>query len=406
MHLKEREHMRVGYYQKNITPQEPVYMAGYNRKDKSRGVLDEILLNTLVWDINHQKIVFVIIDAIMLEKKFCDDLRNDIHRKFDIKMNNIFISCIHTHSAPAYFQLIWEDTIVEEGLLIDLYYQSIHSVEKALIHLRDCQVNLKKCIIEGLYGNRNNKEGWSDKSVYVFEFVDHNEVICQFINIAVHPTILNGENHLLSSDLLGAVRRQYQNITQVPTLICNGATGDVSTRFYRQYSGVKELKRVSHEIVEQMLKTSQYIFKNKVYQTFRTTQTEYVTHSDFSKDNVTITTLQSHNQDPMLNFFKERCKRKLALNEFDLLMNSITIQLGQIFIISLPGDVVSLFAKKIKEVFINYEVILICYTNNYCNYLVPEEEYGKYFETFNSRCMKGEADNFINKVIQNTKSLL
>ena len=40
--------MQAGYNKLNITPKEAVRIAGYNRKELSKGVLDPIEINTLV----------------------------------------------------------------------------------------------------------------------------------------------------------------------------------------------------------------------------------------------------------------------------------------------------------------------------------------------------------------------
>lgn len=238
--MKEGVIMKVGFATLDITPKSPVYMAGYSRKGKSHGILDEILIGTIVLEIKNIKILWIIIDSIMLEKDFCDSLKEKIYQLYAIEMNKIFISCIHTHSAPAYFKLTWEDTIVEKELQTKLFEQCLETVNHALSHLISCTLTLKKTWIEGLYGNRNEKDGWSDKSLYVLEFVHDHQPVCQLINISVHPTILNGSNFLLSSDLLGMIRQKYQQLTGIKTFICNGATGDVSTRFYRQSSGIDE----------------------------------------------------------------------------------------------------------------------------------------------------------------------
>ena len=103
---------------------------------------------------------------------------------------------------------------------------------------------------------------------------------------------------------------------------------------------------------------------------------------------------------------KKRCELKLGFGSFSMNLISSIINLGEVIIVSLPGDVVSAFGKLIKEAFSDYKVIIICYTNTYCNYLVNKEQYGKYFETFNSRCNEGEADIFIDKVIKGVKDLL
>ena len=40
--------MEIGYNKLNITPTQPVHIAGYNRKELSKGVLDPIEINSLV----------------------------------------------------------------------------------------------------------------------------------------------------------------------------------------------------------------------------------------------------------------------------------------------------------------------------------------------------------------------
>ena len=79
---------------------------------------------------------------------------------------------------------------------------------------------------------------------------------------------------------------------------------------------------------------------------------------------------------------------------------------GNVFVITMPGDTLSGFGLKLKQAFPAFEVIVIGYANTYCNYLVPEEEYGKYFETFNSRTPRGACDRFVERIIGTIKSFL
>ncbi|MBS5987797.1 neutral/alkaline non-lysosomal ceramidase N-terminal domain-containing protein [Clostridium sp.] len=396
--------MKIGFNKIDVTPKKRVNMAGYDRQEKSKGILDNIEINTLVIVSNNTPVIISMLDSIMLEESFCEDIRNYISSEYNIQKSNILIGCIHTHSAPAFFKLVFENTKVEKDIQLEVKEQMIKSIDKALQDEIECKVTYKNCSIEGLYGNRNEKDGWSDKSINILEFYKEDKVICSLLNISVHPTILNGSNLLLSSDLLGWIRKKYSNLTNAPTIICNGTTGDVSTRFYRRASGIDELKYVSNGVIDQIKEkvTSEKINLNFI----NSKEVEYTTHSDFSNDLTTINTLKSNVDNPMLNMLKKRCELKLGFGSFNINLISSIINLGDVIIVSLPGDVVSTFGKQIKEAFSDYKVIIICYTNTYCNYLVNKEQYGKYFETFNSRCNEGEADIFIDKVIKGVKDLL
>lgn len=396
--------MKIGFNKIDVTPKENVNMAGYDRQEKSKGILDNIEINTLVIVSNNTPVIISMLDSIMLEESFCEDIRNYISSEYNIQKSNILIGCIHTHSAPAFFKLVFENTKVEKELQLEVKEQMIKSIEKALQCETECKVTYKNCSIEGLYGNRNEKDVWSDKSINILEFYKEDKVICSLLNISVHPTLLNGCNLLLSSDLLGWIRKKYSNLTNAPTIICNGTTGDVSTRFYRRASGIDELEYVSSGVINQIKEKA--ISESINLNFINSKEVEYTTYSDFSNDLTTINTLKSNVDNPMLNMLKKRCELKLGFGSFSMNLISSIINLGEVIIVSLPGDVVSAFGKLIKETFSDYKVIIICYTNTYCNYLVNKEQYGKYFETFNSRCNEGEADIFIDKVIKGVKDLL
>ncbi len=59
--------MEVGYHKLDITPTVPVHIAGYNRKELSKGVLDPIEINSLVIKENNKMIIFSILDSIIIE---------------------------------------------------------------------------------------------------------------------------------------------------------------------------------------------------------------------------------------------------------------------------------------------------------------------------------------------------
>ena len=396
--------MKIGFDKIDITPKEPVYMAGYGRKEKSKGVLDAIEINSAVLEISGKLLVLIVLDAIMLEKKFCDDIRNEVIKSIPTTKENVIISCTHTHSAPAFFKLTFENTVVEEALQNYAKEKMIASIKQSYSKLTECNIQFKTCMIDGLYGNRNVKEGWSDKSITVLEFYNNEQLIYSLLNISVHPTILDGSNFMLSGDLLGVLRKKYAAIIKAPVLIVNGTTGDVSTRFYRQRSGIEELEYVTDEIIKQL--ETKMIMKNISIAYNDATIVSYITHSNFSNDPTTLRLLQEDSKDNPNYFLQDRCKRKLELGKFDLELMSYIIKLGDLFIITLPGDVVSSFGKMIKESLEDYQVLIICYANSYCNYLVEQEQYGKYFETFNSRCNDGEADKFINNVIETAKNMI
>ena len=97
---------------------------------------------------------------------------------------------------------------------------------------------------------------------------------------------------------------------------------------------------------------------------------------------------------------------KASKGEMILNLYSHIIKFGNILFISLPGDITAALGQRIVNAFKDYHVIIIGYCENYSNYFVCNEDYGKYFETYISRLSKGNADDFIQNVIDQTRVLL
>lgn len=396
--------MKASIIKYDITPTYPVHMAGYNRVNKSTGVLDSIQINTLMIEINQTKYVYSYLDSIMITNEFTNAIRNGVNHKLNIKKEHINVGCIHTHSAPAFFKLQFENTIVELALQQETQEKIIQSILEANESLQECTLSYGKTTIEGLYGNRNRIDGPCDKTASLLQFINNKgEVFGNCLNISVHPTILDGSNYQLSGDLLGWVRNKVQDHTKVPTFIFNGTTGDVSTRFFRSNPKEDELNEISTEITQSFLsiETKPIDMSDDYYALIG-----FTTHSDFRNDIVNKNFINNSNKTTMDEYLKDRALLKESWGAFDLYLESTVLVLGKLIIICLPGDVVSSFGLQIREIFKDYHVMISCYSNAYTNYIVNKEEYGKYFETIISRCHAGEADKFIDLVINNTKELI
>ena len=415
LQLQGGKHMQTGYNKLNITPKKAVRIAGYNRKELSKGVLDPIEINSLVIKEDKQTIIISILDSIIIEDSVILPVKQAIFDKYGIPFEQIVIGCIHTHSAPAYFKPFFENVYIDPELQRNLIKSFIESISLSMNSLEDSFLTMEKTEIEGLYGNRNNKNGIADKSVHVIHFMNSHSKkdICSFIQMSCHPTILNGSNLKLSADLLGWVRQKYQQKTNVPCMIVNGYCGDVSTRFYRELKGEDELERVSSSIINQMnhLHTLDTNTEGLKFTTFEKKysyngQTDLFVQSEIPHLKKIIAQSDDTSQLAMSKMLLHNLDFKASKGEMTLNLYSHIIKLGNILLISLPGDITTVLGQRIVNTFKDYHVIIMGYCENYSNYFVCKEDYGKYFETYISRLSKGNADDFIQTVIDQTRVLL
>lgn len=396
--------MEIGYNKLDITPDYPVRMAGYNRKEKSIGCLDPIEIHSLFIKNNDDYVVISLLDSIIIEDSVIQPVKEILEKKYRFKKENIIIGCIHTHSAPAYFKPFFEDVQVEEELQQLLIKQFCTSIMNAHLSLKKRDISISQTTIDGLYGNRNNKDGYSDKDITVLAFKDHEKIFYSLLFIATHPTILDGSNLYLSADLIGYIRKKYVETFHHPCMIANGCCGDISTRFYRESNGKDELERVSSEIVRQLT------YSHKLNYSIHTLKTSTVVEEYTYHGNDAFITRElrhlKNKDDPISLMLYNTLKIKKEKSPMTLKLTSHIIILGDVIIITLPGDITSSLGKMIKDAFPDYLVLTIGYCENYSNYFVCEEEYGKYFESYISRLEKGNADQYVNRIINETKRLL
>ena len=399
--------MKIAFCKKDITPDRPCHMAGYNRPGQSTGVLDPIEINAVAMEIEGQTYAVGILDSIILEKSFCSRISETVSADTGIDAEHITVSAIHTHSAPSYFKLTFEDNVVETDLTLQAQDAMVSAIEEAAANLTECRVVLEQAEIEGLYGNRNIKNGTEDKQVSLFSFFNKEDsLIGAVFHISAHPTILNASNTMLSADLLGHIRAILSQKLACPVAILNGCCGDVSTRFYRTASGLEELTETARAVADQFFagkhtcelkggSISDFTFS-------RVSHFDAQTDPDLKKMKAEI----ADAKDPMSDFFRERLLLKESFGAYDLELIAQLRLCGNLLFIILPGDVLSKFGQQIKNAFPDYKTVIICYSNTYCNYLVPEDEYGRYFETYNTRLARGEADAFIDEVIKKARKLI
>ncbi|UTY40481.1 hypothetical protein NMU03_06785 [Allocoprobacillus halotolerans] len=97
--------MKAGYNKLDITPKNPVYMAGYNRPYQSIGILDPIEINTMALCSQEKLFIISILDSIIIENSVIEPVKNKICELYNISQDQVVIGCIHTHSAPRILNL-------------------------------------------------------------------------------------------------------------------------------------------------------------------------------------------------------------------------------------------------------------------------------------------------------------
>jgi len=96
------EGLRVGASRIDVTPDQPVVLAGYaSRTNLSEGVHDPLSARVLAFDQDGRRLVLVSLDSLGFYNDIAGPLRQAILDQCRLQPSELFLCAIHTHSAPA-----------------------------------------------------------------------------------------------------------------------------------------------------------------------------------------------------------------------------------------------------------------------------------------------------------------
>lgn len=96
------EPLRAGFARIDITPTQPVMLAGYeSRKELSKGVHDPLSARAAAFESDGEKLVLISLDNLGFYNDTAEPLRQSILDECGLKPSQLMLCAIHTHSAPA-----------------------------------------------------------------------------------------------------------------------------------------------------------------------------------------------------------------------------------------------------------------------------------------------------------------
>lgn len=247
--------LKAGAAQADITPDKGEELGGYPHYPRhNTGVHDPLYAVCLYLESGGQETALVTLDLLFCSKIHIRRIRERVEAESGIPGRNIMVSCIHTHSGP------WASGRLDiEGLESGVQQPEAY-VESLIEKVSGIVIEAKRtafvaefgfgsaiCGAEsGVGGNRMVRGGPHDPAVSVLAVRDAAEkkVRGVYVNYTLHPTFLHEDNTLCSADYVGYLRRQVEELTGAVVCFGQGASGNQSSRYYRQGESFDEAERV------------------------------------------------------------------------------------------------------------------------------------------------------------------
>jgi hypothetical protein len=241
---------RVGLVRKCITPDEPLWMAGYmGRHQPSQGVLDDLYAQALaIEDAGGHRAVLLTVDVCVLRTATVNQVCEQIAERSGLHREQILVNVSHTHSGPAVDQLddgypmspedrqkLAAYTERLKGHLVDLAEAAVGDLEPAALSFGVGTAtffeNRRRLDAEGrCVGMGPNPQNHTDRDVPVLRVADpRGNIRALVFGAACHNVTLGGNSYKISGDFSRAAQRHIEtHLPGVQTVFMTGCGADAN----------------------------------------------------------------------------------------------------------------------------------------------------------------------------------
>ncbi len=371
-----------------ITPKGEFYLIGYGPRYESRnkpaeGVHDDIYGNAVLLEVDGHEVFLYSADVIEYEEWSCNEIKKTMAEKYGINENCILLSATHDHHSVMSYHKGWRT-----GEFSQEYYEFfvdtiMKSYEECHETLQECDVYTGKGIVEGYYGSRIYYGELADNEVILLECRNkEGKVIAGICNWATHSTVLDPENCLLTADYAGAVcQKLYEAKGYYPAMVV-GAAGDCSNRAWRQGTDYAELDRLASGVVTEIMKIVvdkklDLCWNGESYVTYRVNympeDNRGVVQAEIDKLQKEMDAEEDFQAKKLIYDSMNNLRRKLDISEVDILLYSSVIRMGELELVSSPGELGSALGIEMKAHSKSECCIISSCTNGYRSYILQPE---------------------------------
>lgn len=201
----------AGVAKADITPAEPMFLAGYaSRTHESEGTLHTLWAKALVLqDAAGKRSVMITTDLLGMPKEMADHMRQNLHARFALTKAQVLINSSHTHTGPVLYNALSDiyDLDEQQRKKIRSYSQQlettiVHLVAKAIQNMQPAVLYSQNGVVRFQVNRRNNNErelllqeelkGPNDYAVPVIKVEDKKgRLLAIAFGYACHPTVLD-----------------------------------------------------------------------------------------------------------------------------------------------------------------------------------------------------------------------
>ncbi len=247
--------LKAGMAIADISPEKGEELGGYPHYPRhNTGVHDPLQAAAMYLNNGTEEIALVTLDLLFYSKKHVKEVRERIQKACGIPEKHVMISCSHTHSGPWAAGRLDIESLEAGAQQPEEYVKSLNdkivtAVENAKKGAFEAEFTsgTAHCGAEsGVGGNRRAPGGPHDPLVSVMAVRDKEKKIRGiFVNYTLHPTFIHEWSTVCTADYPGYLKQQLRELHPDAVVgFSQGASGNQSSRYYRQGESFDEAERV------------------------------------------------------------------------------------------------------------------------------------------------------------------
>ncbi len=251
--------LKAGMTRADITPPKGLELAGYPHYPRNNeGFHDPLYAACMYLNNGEKEVAMVTLDLLFFSKKHVAAARRKACEKCGIKEQNIMISCSHTHSGPwASGRLDIESLEAGKEQPKEYVESVIETIANIISDAKNNSFNAyftsgtTVCGAEsGIGGNRRIPGGPHDPLVSVMAVKDESDAIRGImVNYTLHPTFIHEWSNVCTADYPCYLKMQLEEMEPKALVgFAQGASGNQSSRYYRQGESYDEAERVGRTL--------------------------------------------------------------------------------------------------------------------------------------------------------------
>ncbi len=412
--------LKAGFARVNINPPMGIFVSGYFIPRYADGILDDLEANALAISLGNTTQLLINVDNAGIKQEISTSYRKMVSEATSVPMDNIIISCTHTHTGPEVNGRDDDPLTIEYREFLGKRIRD--AAVFAIADLKDAKMGYGKGKAENVAFVRrfimkdgttktnpgvNNPDivrpvGQIDDSVNVIRFDREGADTIVFVNFANHPDVVGGNK--ISADWPGLLRTSVEKILDgTKCIFFNGAQGDINHVNVHPKGGDLNGMFIDFDDVARGYSHAQYIARvvtGAVLQAFD--KVNYIDVDSIAGKLVTIN-VPSNKPTPeelpeahrindlhlagkdselpyegmMLTTVVAEARRMVRLENapdaFDMILSGFRI--GPVAIIGIPGEPFNAIGRGLKETE-GYDMIIpCCVTNGYQGYFPMQDSY-------------------------------